>query len=244
MPAAATSATTPPASRPARPASTFPDFIRKIATGNVKGAAVTILEENIFGGACARVCPTEILCERACVRMTRRGQAGQYRRAAALCHGSSVRTGRRSPSSAPPATGRRVAVVGGGPAGLACAHRLALLGHETVVFEARDKLGGLNEYGIAAYKVPDDFAQREVTSSWRSAASRSRTGKALGRDITLSALRRDFDAVFLGMGFAGVNALAAEGEDLAGRRGRGRLYRAAAPGRRTNRRCRSAGGSS
>ena len=120
-------------------------------------------------------------------------------------------------------------MVGAGPAGLACAHRLALLGHETTVFEARQKLGGLNEYGIAAYKVPHDFAQAEVDFILGLGGIEVRTGKALGRDITLSALRRDFDAVFLGMGLAGVNALAAEGEDLAGRRGCGRLYRAAAP---------------
>jgi glutamate synthase (NADPH/NADH) small chain len=109
-----------------------------------------------------------------------------------------------------------VAIVGGGPAGLACAHRLALLGHETTVFEAREKLGGLNEYGIAAYKLPHDFAQAEVNFVLGLGGIEARTGQALGRDLTLSALRGEFDAVFIAMGFAGVNALAAEGEDLAG----------------------------
>src|SRR5262249_32601213 len=139
----------------------IPGFIRKIATGNATGAAMTILEQNIFGGACARVCPTEVLCERACVRNTSEekpvniGALQRYATAHLLPLGT-------QPFRRKPATGRRIAVVGGGPAGLACAHRLSLLGHEATVFEMRAKLGGLNEYGIAAYKVPDDFAQAEV----------------------------------------------------------------------------------
>jgi len=193
----------------------IPGFIRKIATGNVKGAAVTIFEQNIFGGACARVCPTEILCERACVRMTGEGRPvniGALQRYA-TDHFFELGV---EPFQRAPDTGRRVAVVGGGPAGLACAHRLALLGHEVTVFEAREKLGGLNEYGIAAYKLPHDFAQAEVNFVLGLGGIEARTGQALGRDLTLSALREQFDAVFLAMGFAGVNALAAEGEDLAG----------------------------
>jgi dihydropyrimidine dehydrogenase (NAD+) subunit PreT len=193
----------------------IPGFIRKIATGNVKGAAVTILEQNIFGGACARVCPTEILCERACVRMTGEGRpvniGALQRYATDHLFAMGIEPFRRS---AP--TGRRIAIVGGGPAGLACAHRLALLGHEAVVFEAREKLGGLNEYGVAAYKLPQDFAQNEVGFILGLGGIAAQTGRALGRDMTLGDLRRDFDAVFLGIGFAGVNALAAEGEDLAG----------------------------
>jgi dihydropyrimidine dehydrogenase (NAD+) subunit PreT len=193
----------------------IPGFIRKIATGNLKGAAHTILEQNIFGGACARVCPTEVLCEHACVRNLSEdkpvdiGALQRYAVDHLLASGTQPfqRQGR---------TGRRVAVVGGGPAGLACAHRLALLGHETVVFEARDKLGGLNEYGVAAYKVPDDFAQREVRFVLGLGGIEARTNQALGREITLSQLRRAFDAVFLGLGLAGVNALAAEGETLGG----------------------------
>jgi glutamate synthase (NADPH/NADH) small chain len=107
-------------------------------------------------------------------------------------------------------------VVGSGPAGLACAHRLALQGHEATVFEARDKLGGLNEYGIAAYKVPDDFAQREVEFILSLGGIEAQTGKAVGRDISLTELRRDFDAVFLGIGLPGVNVLQSEGEELKG----------------------------
>jgi dihydropyrimidine dehydrogenase (NAD+) subunit PreT len=193
----------------------IPNFIRKIATGNLKGSAVTILEENIFGGACARVCPTEVLCEQACVRNLSEDKPvniGALQRYAT----DDLYSRGEQPFRRRPSTGRRIAIVGGGPAGLACAHRLALLGHDAVVLEARDKLGGLNEYGIAAYKVPDDFAQREVEFILSLGGIQAHTGKALGGDFALTELRRDFDAVFLGMGLSGVNALQAEGEDLWG----------------------------
>jgi dihydropyrimidine dehydrogenase (NAD+) subunit PreT len=193
----------------------IPNFIRKIATGNVTGAAITILEENIFGGACARVCPTEILCEQACVRNLSEDKPvdiGALQRYAT----DHLFTAGVQPFTRAPASGKRVAVVGGGPAGLTCAHGLALAGHEVTVFEARDKLGGLNEYGIAAYKVPDDFTQREVGFILSLGGIEAQTGKALGRDVTLTELRRNFDAVFLGMGLTGVNALRAEGEELKG----------------------------
>jgi glutamate synthase (NADPH/NADH) small chain len=113
-------------------------------------------------------------------------------------------------------SGKRVAVVGGGPAGLAAAHRLAVLGHAVTVYEAKPKLGGLNEYGIAAYKVPGDFAQGEVDFILSVGGIEMRTGQRLGRELKLADLRRQHDAVFLGLGLAGVNALGAEGEDLAG----------------------------
>jgi dihydropyrimidine dehydrogenase (NAD+) subunit PreT len=114
------------------------------------------------------------------------------------------------------ATGKRVAVVGAGPAGLACAHRLALRGHEVVIFEARDKPGGLNEYGIATYKTPDDFAAREVAWLLEIGGITLQTGMRLGRDIELAKLQADFDAVFLGIGLGGVNALQLASEDLQG----------------------------
>ncbi len=113
-------------------------------------------------------------------------------------------------------TGRSVAVVGAGPAGLACAHALARQGASVTVFEGRAKPGGLNEYGIAAYKVPDDFAQDEVAFITAIGGIEMRYGQALGRDLTLAQLRNDFDAVFLGLGQGGVRALDVPGAELDG----------------------------
>ena len=193
----------------------IPAFIRSIATGNERAAARRILEENIFGGTCGRVCPTEILCEGACVRMAEEGRP--VRIGALQSHATDWLMEREpTPFARGATTGRRVAVVGAGPAGIAAAHRLARHGHDVVVFEGREKPGGLNEYGIAAYKLADDFAQREMAWLLAIGGIEVRYGQELGREVTLQALRHDFDAVFLGMGQAGVRALGIEGEALAG----------------------------
>ena len=185
----------------------IPTFIQRIAQENVRGAAKAILEENVFGGMCARVCPTEVLCEQACVRNTNEDkpvEIGLLQRYAT--DGYFVQPGEplfmRGPTS-----GKRVAAVGAGPAGLAFAHRAAMLGHDVVVFDAHPKPGGLNEYGLATYKTVDGFAQREIDWLLSIGGIDVRCNKALGRDIVLDDLVRDYDAVFLGMGLAGVNAL-------------------------------------
>jgi len=193
----------------------IPSFIRKIATGNLRGSAQTILEANILGGSCARVCPTEELCERACVHTAQENnpiQIGALQRHAVdwLMARDIAPFTRAAPS------GKRVAVVGAGPAGLACAHALARHGHEVTVFEARPKPGGLNEYGIAAYKVPDEFAQREVAFILSIGGIKIEYGKVLGRNLALDMLRREFNAVFLAMGQAGVKALHLGGETMPG----------------------------
>lgn len=192
----------------------IPSFIRSIATGNTKGAAVTILEENVMGGMCARVCPTEILCEGSCVRTAQEGKPVAIGLLQRHATDHLFDTGAQ-PFSRLPATGKRVAVVGAGPAGLSCAHRLSMLGHEVTVFEARPKPGGLNEYGIATYKTTGGFAQAEVEFILSLGGISIRPG-ALGKDVTLTELRRGFDAVFLGIGHNAVNALKVEGEDLDG----------------------------
>ncbi len=192
-----------------------PRFIRGIATGNLRGAAETILGANVLGGSCARVCPTEVLCEQACVRMAQEGKPvriGALQRVAV----DWLMDQGLQPFARAASTGRHVAVVGAGPAGLACAHRLAVLGHEVTIYEAEPKPGGLNEYGVAAYKLADDFAQREVGFVLSVGGIAVEYGRALGRDVTLAELRQGYDAVFLGMGQAGVNRLATEGESLAG----------------------------
>jgi dihydropyrimidine dehydrogenase (NAD+) subunit PreT len=193
----------------------IPGFIRKIATDNVKGSAIRILEANIMGGACARVCPTEILCEDACVRNEQERKPVRIGRLQRYATDDLFARGIQPFERAAP-SGMKAAVVGAGPAGLACAHALSRLGHEVTVFEAREKAGGLNEYGIAAYKVAHDFAQREVAFILSLGGIQIANGKALGRDFTLSDLRRDYGAVFLGIGLAGVKALELEGEALEG----------------------------
>lgn len=193
----------------------IPLFIRQIATGTPDAAAKTILTQNILGGMCARVCPTEDLCEQACVREVAEGKPvkiGQLQRYATdhlMASGS-------QPFSRAEATGKTVAVVGAGPSGLACAHRLAMLGHDIVLYDAAAKLGGLNEFGIATYKTPDDFAQKEVAWLLDIGGIRVEACKSLGSDLTLAALRSEYDAVFLGLGLGGVNNLGAPGEDKAG----------------------------
>ncbi len=193
----------------------IPLFIRQIATGTSEAAAKTIFAQNILGGMCARVCPTEQLCEEVCVREVAEGKPVEIGRLQRFATATLMNKGVH-PFTRAAATGRRVAVVGAGPAGLACAHRLALKGHEVVVFDRRAKPGGLNEYGIATYKTPDDFAAREVDWLLQIGGITVKTGVELGRDVTLAGLEAEFDAVFLGIGLAGVNALRMAGEDLDG----------------------------
>ncbi|MGR3542586.1 MAG: NAD(P)-dependent oxidoreductase [Hasllibacter sp.] len=193
----------------------IPLFIRQIQAGQPGAAAKTIWDQNVLGGMCARVCPTETLCEEACVREAAEGKPVEIGRLQRHATDTLMAAGVH-PYDRAPATGRRVAVVGAGPAGLACAHRLAMKGHDVVIFEARPKPGGLNEYGIAAYKTPDGFAQAEVEWLLKIGGIEIRNGHALGPDISLDRLREEFDAVFLGMGLSGTNAWTADGSDKAG----------------------------
>ncbi|MEP3295419.1 MAG: NAD(P)-dependent oxidoreductase [Pseudoruegeria sp.] len=193
----------------------IPLFIRQIATDTPEAAAKTIFEQNILGGMCARVCPTETLCEQSCVRETAEGKPvliGQLQRFAT----DTLMEAGEHPFTRADETGKRIAVVGAGPAGLSCAHRLALRGHDVVVFDAREKAGGLNEFGIAAYKSVDSFAEREVDWLLQIGGITIETGKKLGEGLMLATLQKEFDAVFLGVGLAGVNSLRAEGEGKSG----------------------------
>lgn len=193
----------------------IPSFIRNIQQENVQGAAHTILSANILGGSCARVCPTEVLCQQACVRNNSQECApvliGLLQRYA-VDHAQFS----EHPFTRAAPTGKRIAVVGAGPAGLACAHRLALLGHEVVIFEAREKSGGLNEYGIAKYKLVDDFAQREVDFVLDIGGIEVRHGQKLGDNLSLSELHLQFDSVFLGLGLAASRLLGLPHEDAPG----------------------------
>ena len=193
----------------------IPMFIRQIATDNPLGAARTIFDQNILGGMCARVCPTETLCEEVCVREVAEGKPVQIGRLQRYATDTAMVRGKQFYERTLP-SGRKVAVVGAGPAGLACAHRLAMHGHDVTVFEARPKAGGLNEYGIAAYKSTDGFAQAEVDYVTAIGGISIEYGRALGRDVHLADLAASYDAVFLGTGLGGVNALRAAGEATEG----------------------------
>ncbi|WP_339489660.1 NAD(P)-dependent oxidoreductase [Pseudomonas sp. EL_65y_Pfl2_R95] len=193
----------------------IPSFIGSISHDNVSGAAQTILSANILGGSCARVCPTEILCQQACVR-------NNAQECAPVLIGLLQRYAidnaqfREHPFKRSAASGKRVAVVGAGPAGLSCAHRLAMHGHDVVIFEAREKAGGLNEYGIAKYKLVDDFAQKEVDFLLQIGGIEIRHGEKLGDNLSLSELHQQFDSVFLGLGLAASKQLGIAHDDAPG----------------------------
>jgi glutamate synthase (NADPH/NADH) small chain len=191
----------------------IPKFIRQILHKNDTGAAKTILDANIFGGSCARACPTEVLCEGACVDnvlMKSPVPIGRLQRHA--CD-TAAKKGVRFFQPGPP-TGKRVAIIGSGPAGLTCAHELRKSGHDVVVFEAREVAGGLNTLGIAAYKISTAFALSEVEL-----VRQIGVDIRLNQRITAAALKTllaEFDAVFLGVGLGKTVPLGIEGENLPG----------------------------
>jgi glutamate synthase (NADPH/NADH) small chain len=193
----------------------IPGFIRRIGHGNAVGAGKTILSANIMGGTCARVCPTEELCEAACVRLTGEGVPVAIGKLQRFATDALFDAGVQPFERAAP-TGKKVAVVGAGPAGLSCAHALARAGVDVAVYEARAKAGGLNEHGLAAYKMAGNFAEAEVDFILSLGGITVETGKALGQDITLADLTAGYDAVFLGIGLGSANPVGVPGEDLDG----------------------------
>ncbi|AGI69588.1 putative glutamate synthase [NADPH] small chain [Octadecabacter antarcticus 307] len=193
----------------------IPLFIRQIATGTPDAAANTIFEMNILGGMCARVCPTEDLCEQACVRELAEGKPVEIGRLQRFATDIVMAKGVMPFNRAEP-TGKNIAVVGAGPAGLSCAHRLAMLGNDVTVYDSQPKAGGLNEYGIAAYKTTDDFAAREVDWLLSIGGIEIKTGMALGTDLKIDDLVGGFAAVFLSVGLGGVNALSVDGDNKDG----------------------------
>jgi dihydropyrimidine dehydrogenase (NAD+) subunit PreT len=193
-----------------------PSFIRRIAEDNLRGAARTILEPNPLGGMCARVCPTENLCEAVCVRTTQCGTPVAIGRLQRYAVDALMESDRPQIFARAPETAKRVAVVGAGPAGLACAHILARLGHSVTIFDARPKAGGLNEYGLASYKTPDQYAQAEVQWLLSIGGISVQNNWKLASAAQLETLRKDFDAVFLGMGLSAAHGLGVPGEGLPG----------------------------
>ncbi len=199
----------------ARPTLTFPRFIKKIATGNLRGSAQTILDANILGASCARVCPVDVLCEGACVmhRYNRQPiEIGRLQRRAMdhfYAHGAVL--------PVPPVRegAGRVACIGAGPASLACAAELRKHGIAVTVFEKRSLTGGLNTYGVAEYKLRASDSLREVELV-RSLGVEFRTGVEVGVDVPIAELEAQFDAIFVGAGLGNMHALGIPGEDLPG----------------------------
>ncbi|MBI5768604.1 MAG: NAD(P)-dependent oxidoreductase [Verrucomicrobia bacterium] len=191
----------------------IPTFIKKIASGNPVGAARTILTANILGASCARVCPTAVLCEGACVLDDRDQQPIQIGRLQRYATDYIEARKISVLAPAPNQTGRKIAVIGAGPAGLGCAAELARLGHTVTVFEKQKQAGGLNTYGIAYYKMKPELSLAEVELV-KSLGVEIRTGVRVGRDMKVAQLEKDFDAIFVGVGLGSGQRLRIPGEEL------------------------------
>jgi dihydropyrimidine dehydrogenase (NAD+) subunit PreT len=191
-----------------------PAFIQKISTGNLSGSAREILSANILGHSCGRVCPTEVLCEGACV-MHEKGEApieiGRLQRYAV----DYVLANKIQLFQARAANGKRVACVGSGPASLACAAELAKVGYDVSIFDRNPLPGGLNTYGIAAYKTRAADSVRE-TDLIKELGVKFCQKMEVGQDITFADLEKQFEAIFLGVGLGETWALDLPGQDLHG----------------------------
>jgi len=195
-----------------------PGFIKRIATGNLTGSARTILKANVFGASCARVCPTEVLCEGACVfndlgqKPIQIGLLQRHAMDAAMRRGlAPVERGEKRPG--------RVAIIGAGPAGLSCAAELARLGIEAVVFEAGPRPGGLNTSGVAEYKQTPQFALDEIKWLVEAGGLDVRYGVRVGTgagEVTPASLEVEYDAVFIGVGLGRVGRLGVDGDGMLG----------------------------
>ncbi|MDR4886858.1 NAD(P)-dependent oxidoreductase [Fredinandcohnia sp. QZ13] len=191
----------------------IPTFIKKIASGNLKGSAKTIMTSNPIGASCARVCPTEELCEGACVlnHSTKPIMIGDLQRYATdwAIRNEQVlfEPGKKN--------GKTVAIVGGGPAGLSAARELGLLGYDVTIFEAEEKAGGLNTYGIVSFRLPQEISYWEVKQV-ESLDVKIRTNTRVGEDISVDEILENFDAVILAIGMSKVPSLGIDGEELEG----------------------------
>jgi dihydropyrimidine dehydrogenase (NAD+) subunit PreT len=191
-----------------------PRFIHKIATGNLPGSARTILEANILGASCSRACPVEVLCEGACVLHRYNKEPIQIGRLQRFAMETFHASGAPLPFTPAPDTGRSVALIGAGPASLACSAELRLRGIRATIYDARSLPGGLNTYGIAEYKLPLAESLREIDML-------AQLGVEFRFETTVTAaqlaeLERTHDAVFLGIGLGAIHRLGIAGEDLPG----------------------------
>lgn len=191
-----------------------PAFIKKISTGNLHGSARVILSANILGHSCGRVCPTEVLCEGACVMLEKGEEAIEIgrlqRHAVDYVFDNNIQLFQPAAQN-----GKRVACIGAGPAGLACAAELAKWGYDVTIFDRKENPGGLNTYGIAAYKTRAADAIREADLV-KQLGVKFRQKTEVGRDISFADLEKQFDAIFVGVGLGETWDLTLPGEDLQG----------------------------
>ncbi|MEO6228898.1 MAG: NAD(P)-dependent oxidoreductase [Ferruginibacter sp.] len=192
-----------------------PKFIKQITTDNIKGSATTIFSSNIMGAGCSKVCPVEKLCEGACVYNLMDEEAipiaKLQRYSTEIAMENNWQLFKRKS-----AVGKKVAVVGAGPAGLSCAHTLSREGIDVTIYEKESKGGGLMTYGIAAYKVTPQFCEDEVNYITSIGGIEIKYNQQLGTDISLADLQKQYDAVYLGIGVGLARQLDIPGEELEG----------------------------
>ena len=191
----------------------IPNFIKKIASSNMKGSAMTIMDANPIGASCARVCPTEILCEGACVlnSSTKPIKIGELQRYATdWAMETDVELFKKGETN-----GKRIAIVGSGPAGLSAARELSRFGYSVTIFEAEAKAGGLNAYGIVSFRLPNDVVDWEVAQVVKLGVD-IKTNTRVGVDISADEILEQYDSVILAIGMGSVPALGIKGEELEG----------------------------
>jgi glutamate synthase (NADPH/NADH) small chain len=193
----------------------IPLFIKQIHSKNTFGAARTIYESNVFGYSCGKVCPTEVLCEGACVYNHQEVPPIEIGRLQSFATGSAMDSG-KSLFAQVPSNGRLVAVVGAGPAGLAFACEMRRGGYEVDVFEAKAKPGGLTVFGVAPYKITNEEVVHEMAYLEREFGFRVHYNHAITSAADLSALEQKYEAIFLGIGLGATSRLGLPGEDLPG----------------------------
>ncbi|RKR83769.1 NADPH-dependent glutamate synthase beta subunit-like oxidoreductase [Mucilaginibacter gracilis] len=192
-----------------------PKFIKQIATENIKGSAHTIFDSNIMGGGCSKVCPVEKLCEGSCVYNLMEEEPIQIARLQRYSTEKAIRE-KWPLFTRKPSNGKKVAVVGAGPAGLSCAHVLSRQGVDVTIYEKEAKGGGLMTYGIAAYKVTPEFCEDEVNYVLSLGGIEINYNQELGKNITLPELQSQYDAVYIGIGVGLARQLEIPGEHLEG----------------------------
>jgi len=190
-------------------------FIKKIATGNLKGSAKTILSSNWIALTCAKACPVDVLCEGACVYNARGEEPIQIGRLQRYAIDWYFEHGMPPLFMPAPKNGKSLGVIGAGAAGLACAAEAALLGYDVTIYDANEKPGGLNTWGIAPYKMTQEDAMNEVKLV-QSFGVKIQSGVRVGRHVSLDELEKRHDAIFLGVGLGSSSRLNIPGENLPG----------------------------